>query len=462
MTSTTTGRTPYVAPTPDRTTFGSDIPLARFDTNELDAALSRPSVYDVDSSFASRLRTEWRKFSSKCRSTYKSNIGLLLIAASTAFGSMMSTLVKKLNSVDPPVPMLELIFIRMSVTWLCCVSYMLISRIPDPILGPKGIRWLLVVRGVCGFTGLSGSYFSLQYLSVSDATVLQFLAPMCTGIVGALVLKEHFTRSQAFASLFSLAGVVLIARPSFLFGHNTGGSDTALDPPVVLDGRSDYAEVTPAQRLSAVGFAMFGVVGATGAYTTIRAIGKRAHALHSVVAFSTQCVLVSAISMLVLRTPAVLPRRLEWVGMLLAIGLCGFSAQMLMTTGLQRETAGRGTMAIYVQIIFATVNDIVFFHSTPNFLSAIGTAIIISSAIYVVVSKKDPGLHKRQQSLISSPADHSLEEGRGLLENGEGSLDPSDASDRATATVVPLIKIPIVPEEGPTPNGKTHSETLPS
>ena len=50
------------------------------------------------------------------------------------------------------------------------------------------------------FTGLSGSYFSLQYLSVSDATVLQFLAPMCTGIVGALVLKEHFTRSQAFAS----------------------------------------------------------------------------------------------------------------------------------------------------------------------------------------------------------------------------------------------------------------------
>lgn len=50
------------------------------------------------------------------------------------------------------------------------------------------------------FTGLSGSYFSLQYLSVSDATVLQFLAPMCTGVVGALVLKEHFTRSQALAS----------------------------------------------------------------------------------------------------------------------------------------------------------------------------------------------------------------------------------------------------------------------
>ena len=59
------------------------------------------------------------------------------------------------------------------------------------------------------FTGLSGSYFSLQYLSVSDATVLQFLAPMCTGIVGALVLKEHFSRSQAFASRESVPSAVL-------------------------------------------------------------------------------------------------------------------------------------------------------------------------------------------------------------------------------------------------------------
>ncbi|KAH9840626.1 uncharacterized protein C8Q71DRAFT_740445 [Rhodofomes roseus] len=454
MTSTTS-RTPYDAQTPDRTTFGSDVPLARFDTSEVDAALRRPSFY-LDSSF----NAKWKKFVSKCKTTckttYKNNIGLLLIAASTAFGSLMSTLVKKLNSVDPPVPMLELIFIRMSMTWICCMTYMWIMKIPDPFLGPKGIRLLLVLRGVCGFTGLSGSYFSLQYLSISDATVLQFLAPMCTGIVGALVLKEHFTRSQALASFFSLVGVVLIARPTFLFGHIANNSDTALDPPVVLDGRSDYEEVLPAQRLRAVGFAMFGVVGATGAYTTIRAIGKRAHALHSVTAFSMQCITVSSILMVVFRTTPILPNKLEWVGMLLAIGFCGFFAQMLLTLGLQRETAGRGTMAIYVQIIFATINDIVFFHSTPNLLSTIGTTIIIASAIYVATSKKDPGLHKRQQSLISSPADHSLEEG--LLENEEDSAEPSESKDEVSASVI-TVKSPDPSHEGKC-NGKAG--TLPS
>ena len=59
---------------------------------------------------------------------------------------------------------------------------------------------------------------------------------------------------------------------------------------------------------------------------------------------------------------------------------------MTMTTGLQRETAGRGTMAIYVQVIFALVFERVFFHTTPPPLSIVGTAIILSSAVYVAVS----------------------------------------------------------------------------
>ena len=106
MTSTT-GRIPYVAQTPDRTTFTSNIPLTRIGADELDAVLRRSSVHDVSAPYQERLRAKWRKFSTRCKTTYQNNIGLLLIASSTAFESMMSTLVKKLNSVDPPVPMLE-------------------------------------------------------------------------------------------------------------------------------------------------------------------------------------------------------------------------------------------------------------------------------------------------------------------------------------------------------------------
>ena len=49
------------------------------------------------------------------------------------------------------------------------------------------------------FFGLFGMYYSLQYLSLSDAVVLTFLTPTVTAIVGHFVLKEGFTRGQTVA-----------------------------------------------------------------------------------------------------------------------------------------------------------------------------------------------------------------------------------------------------------------------
>lgn len=49
--------------------------------------------------------------------------------------------------------------------------------------------------------------------------------------------------------------------------------------------------------------------------------------------------------------------------MLLMIGIFGFMAQVLLTMGLQRETAGRGTMAVYVQVSVPYHTLIRHFHS---------------------------------------------------------------------------------------------------
>ncbi|THH01140.1 hypothetical protein EW026_g1500 [Hermanssonia centrifuga] len=80
-------------------------------------------------------------------------------------------------------------------------------------------------------------------------------------------------------------------------------------------------DATPEQRLAAVGIALLGVCGATGAYTTIRAIGTRAHPLHNLVSFSSQCIVVSTIAIVVMRIPVVIPTKLDWIAMLLLIGV---------------------------------------------------------------------------------------------------------------------------------------------
>ncbi|KIP02015.1 hypothetical protein PHLGIDRAFT_96431 [Phlebiopsis gigantea 11061_1 CR5-6] len=421
----TSSRTIYAAGTPDRPVFfaapqddPTGIRAAPNSTNgsAVQSALSTPAFVD-------RIQVSWRGFIKKSKEVAQNNAGMLLIAGSQGFFSLMNVAVKTLNSLDPPVSAMELVFVRMFITWICCVSYMYITKVPDPILGPKGVRLLLCLRGFVGFFGLFGVYYSLQYLSLSDATVLTFLAPMGASVAAAFFLGESITWKQCGAGLCSLFGVILIARPASLFGRVAELPDVTLS-----DGTGNLVEdisltphVTQAQRLVAVGVALLGVLGATGAYTTIRAIGKRAHPLHNITYFSSLCVIVSTISMIVMRTEFILPLRLAWIAMLLMIGIFGFFAQTLLTMGLQREAVGRGTMAVYTQVVYAMTFDQIFFHSSPSVLSILGTLIIVCSAIYVAVTKENPGKHKRMQSQLPSVEDITLEDG--LLANQEDRLD---------------------------------------
>lgn len=172
--------------------------------------------------------------------------------------------------------------------------------VPDPLLGPKEVRGWLALRGenelrwfrssrctpkakpsrslgVVGFFGLFGSYTSLQYLSLSDATVLGFLAPTVTAVLAGIFLREPYTFREATAGIVSLGGTILVAQPAFLFGSAS----------------HDEPGVTPEQRIMAVGVALLGVLGASAAYVTLRNIGSRAHALHGVQYFCMWCTIVS-------------------------------------------------------------------------------------------------------------------------------------------------------------------------
>jgi len=353
------------------------------------------------------------------------NSGLLLIASAQLFFALMNVAVKMLNSLDEPVPTLELMFIRMLITYVCCISYMLVTGVPDPWLGPKGVRLLLVTRGFSGFFGLFGVYFSLNYLSLSDTTVLTFLGPLTTAAAAALILREKFTLKEGIAGVFSLVGVVLIARPQFLFG-------TAQQVPdhghIVEGGHGDpFERGTPAERLLAVGLSLLGVLGGTGAALSIRKIGMRAHALHSLNAFSAYCVVASGIAMLWQQPHLVFPKRIEWVLMLLFIGVVGFIAQTMVTLGIQRETISRGLMGNYVQIIFATAFERIFFHTTPSPLSIFGTLIIMSSAIYVALTKDKTKISTARSDVTLDNDEGALEEG---LLRGEGQDEDTELKER--------------------------------
>ncbi|KAG6828957.1 hypothetical protein H0H92_006184 [Tricholoma furcatifolium] len=384
----------------------------------------------------------WQRCHRKAQTAVEGNTGLLLITAAQAFFSLMNVAVKTLNSIDPPVSPLQLIVVRMGITYFCSLFYMLATKVPDPVFGPKGIRLLLVFRGFSGFFGLFGIYYSLQYLSLSDATVLTFLAPLFSGIAGAIFLKENYTKAQALAS--SRLRLILAHPPSLI--ADPAPADlivNEIDYSALVAGELD--KVTPEQRLMAVGCAMLGVLGATGACkhlsamrlrplifgldTSIAAMGKRAHPMHAMLAFSSQSTIVAGIGMAIQGTPIVIPARIEWLMMLLMIGGFGFIAQALLTMGLQRDALGRGSIAVYTQIVFAGLLERFFFKVEPSYLSLFGTLIIVSSALYVAVTKENAKKRKPSDKL-SGLLEGALEEGLldGPSENQGAGKAPSGKS----------------------------------
>ena len=90
--------------------------------------------------------------------------------------------------------------------------------------------------------------------------------------------------------------------------------------------------------------------------------------------------------MLIFKIPVMWPNNISWVLLMVGVSLCGFVAQLCLTTGIQRETASRASLGTYTQILFTEISDRIIFHSKPSVLSLIGTGIILTSAVYVAVS----------------------------------------------------------------------------
>ena len=169
--------------------------------------------------------------------------------------------------------------------------------------------------------------------------MITFLAPGLACWACSILIKEPFTRVEQIGGLVSIVGVVLIARPASLFSRgSTDASPSAsgnLDGSATVNGTkvtaptspdaSNYDNVTPAQRLGAVGIALIGVIGAATAYTTIRWIGKRAHPLISVNYFAAWSTLVSIVLMVTLPSVGFLiPSSLKDWAYLIFLGICGF------------------------------------------------------------------------------------------------------------------------------------------
>ncbi len=244
---------------------------------------------------------------------------------------------------------------------------------------------------------------SVHYLPLAEATVFRFLVPIVTAWACSIILGTSFTRKELLAGIIALFGVILIAHPNFIFG--------SVDDTVGTTRVGDVDPVSPAQRLLAICVSILGVFGASGAYTTIRIIGNRAHALISVNYFAMLGTGGSALALLVI--PGIgfsMPDGArEWT-LLLLLGVLGFVLQFLLTAGLQLDKSSKATSMLYSQIIFALIFDWAIWGVLPGGWSLFGGGIVIASTLWSALQKtqetagstKEPAVVDEESALLGS------------------------------------------------------------
>ena len=191
---------------------------------------------------------------------WQRNRGLWLVALSQFFGALMNVTTRLLELEGDGMDPFQILFARMGITMVLCCFYIWYTKIPYFPFGQKGVRSLLVARGMTGFFGIFGMYYSLQYLPIADCTVITFLAPGVASLICWVLLGEKFTRAEQVGTIVSLLGVVLIARPTSFFhtsepAANAAGAvaAAAANSTGIADHDFHYPHPTPGQRIGAIG-----------------------------------------------------------------------------------------------------------------------------------------------------------------------------------------------------------------
>jgi len=238
--------------------------------------------------------------------------GLVFMAAAVFFFSGMGVCIKLLG---PGIPASEKILLR-SLATIPVLLVMLRRR----GISPWGNnRKLLLLRGALGTLGMWAYFASIAALPLGNATLLTHTSPIFAALVAWWALKERPPRGLLWASLTCLAGVALVARPS------------------------------PHMPLLASAIAFASALGNGATYTTVRATARHDHHLVVVLWLPLVCAPVSA---LICLDAWVAPSAEQWA--LLAL-MTAFSilAQILMTIGMQRETASRSTNMLFLGVVLA-------------------------------------------------------------------------------------------------------------
>ncbi|MEM9550069.1 MAG: DMT family transporter [Pseudomonadota bacterium] len=269
------------------------------------------------------------------------------------------------------VPLGQLLLVRFAVQALVLIPLVILSRRAWRMSG-RVLR-LTMVRTALHIAGIGAMFTALQYLPLADAVAIAFVMPFIMLLLGKYVLDEEVGLRRLLACLVGFCGTLMVIQPSFA----TVGWPALL--PLAV----------------AVIFSLF--------MLTTRQIAKQTDpiGLQAVSGVMASVVLLPALVL----GPALDFEPLTWrapdvtaAWLLLAIGLLGTAAHLLMTWSLRYAPSTTLAPMQYLEIPVATLVGWLVFHDLPNALASAGICVTIAAGLYIVMRERAIALRQREEA----------------------------------------------------------------
>lgn len=278
---------------------------------------------------------------------------------------------------------------------LLLVRFSVQAAVLIPLVAATGRPWrmrgrvlrLTVVRTVLHIAGIGAMFTALQFLPLADAIAIAFVMPFLMLLLGKYVLGEEVGFRRISACVVGFAGTLMVIQPSFA---QVGWP--ALLPLVVAVNFSFFILTTRqiARETDPIGLQAVSGVLATLLLLPVVLLGN-----------------VMDIEVLTLAQPDAR----EW-SLLLAIGLFGTGAHLLMTWSLRYAPSATLAPMQYLEIPIATLLGWLVFKDLPNTMASIGICITVAAGLYVIMRERASALELARQRRVEpaeTPRPHEPE-----------------------------------------------------
>ncbi len=299
-----------------------------------------PTVYALNGENGEKNTPPSKKFS-----------GVLYILLAAFFYSLMSLFVR----LSGDLPTFQKSFFRNLIAALAAFVLLVKSK---SFAIKKGSLPALLARSIAGTVGIVCNFYAIDHMNISDASILNKLAPFFSIVFSILILKEKASWKEWLLVLVAFIGAVFVAKPSF-----------------------DFSKSLPAC------LGILGGLGAGLAYTFVRYLGNKGERNAMIVFFFSA---FSCLTMLPMTIIGFTPMSWEQTVFLLLAGVAASGAQFSVTAAYRCAPAKEISVYDYSQVLFTALWGALFLMEYPDIWSVIGYIIIIGAAVlkYLLTRKK--------------------------------------------------------------------------